>query len=591
MAVALTLASAQTTAQIVKSVTVRGNQNVSTAAIESAMRTKAGATFVPADVESDENALFNLGLFQDVKILTRNSSETEVEVFVEVVENPVIMEFRIIGNTVVSEEKIAEIAANQQELGLVYNNRNARPIREGIEQAYEEAGYFVQLNRLEPDPDSPGSLLIDLLEPRVGSITLTGLDRTKPRTVENLIQTEPGEVFSTSKWRRDLEELLVTGWFDRIDPAPPAPTSEPGVFDLNVDFTEAKTSEITGGVVLDPQSRLAGTLGYTDRNFRGTGQSTGIQLSQGTAGGGPSAELAYTNPFYDARQTSLTAKIFSTVVYNFTGSGFGPLGGGSNQVDSSSERRTGFSVDVSRRIQQDYRAGFGISAQTINTIDSSTGGNPNDFVQQDGDLAMIRFTAEKNTKRPSVEPYTGQQLRVTLEPGYADIRSIGGGVSNNPEVLGQHGFLRSSLEWRQYWSKELPEDTPFDQPRDVVAARVKYGRVDGTVPFFEQLFVGGTSSLRGYENQRYWGSESLLASLEYRKPIQKSFTVIGFVDYGGAWGGYGNLRDFQQTNGFDMHLGYGIGLAFRTPIAPIRIDFAFNEDGGSKTHFSFGTSF
>jgi outer membrane protein insertion porin family len=74
-------------------------------------------------------------------------------------------------------------------------------------------------------------------------------------------------------------------------------------------------------------------------------------------------------------------------------------------------------------------------------------------------------------------------------------------------------------------------------------------------------------------------------------PLQKSFSIIGFLDYGGAWGGYGSLKNFEQSDEFKMHMGYGIGLAFRTPIGPIRIDFALNEEGSTRTHFTFGTSF
>lgn len=129
-------------------------------------------------------------------------------------------------------------------------------------------------------------------------------------------------------------------------------------------------------------------------------------------------------------------------------------------------------------------------------------------------------------------------------------------------------------------------------PRQVIALRARAGYIKGTTPFFEQLFVGGADSLRGYPDQRYWGNRMLSASAEYRYPIQKSFNLTGFVDYGGAWGGsYPALNDFVQSSKMDLHLGYGVGVGFRTPLGPIRIDFGFNTQGGSRTHFSIGTSF
>jgi outer membrane protein insertion porin family len=214
-----------------------------------------------------------------------------------------------------------------------------------------------------------------------------------------------------------------------------------------------------------------------------------------------------------------------------------------------------------------------------------------EFIQQDGDLLTLQLGAAYDVATPSVEPHSGDRATLLIEPGYSNITRIGGVVSGNRDVLGQNFYVRTTIEYRRYWSKSVPDDTPLDQTRPVLAFRARYGVVSGTVPFFEQLFLGGADSLRGYENQRFWGKQSFLSSLEYRYPIQRSFGVIGFVDYGGAWGGYGQLKDLPQDRRAAFHLGYGLGISFRTPIAPIRIDFAFNEKGQTRTHFSFGTSF
>lgn len=576
--------------QTIRSITVRGNQNISTAAIEAAMlKLQVGKPFSRADVSEDEQRVAAMGWFRDAKILTRESSPTEVEIVVEVVENPVVREFRILGNTVLKTDRIAEIVARSQTIGQVYNLRNARIIRDAITEAYSKEGYFVQLLALEPDQEVPGALLVSVLEPTVGDIKLIGLGRTKTKTIERFMKTKPGQPFSLVQWQRDLEELYVTNWFEKIEPAPPSATDKPGVFNLAVDFTEARTAQIGAGVALDPNSRLVGNLFYSDSNFRGSGQSVSTNVSQATAGGGPSLELGYNNRFYDAKDTTFSAQLFSKVVYNFTGSGADPLGGGGRSSDFS-ERRTGLGVTFSRPVSKTYRATLGLSAQNINTINKNLGPNT-EFIQQDGDLVYLQMAVDYDTRRPSQEPWGGQFIRLLLEPGYSNITRIGGNVATDTQVLGAKSFIRSSLEYRQYWSRPLKPNEPFDKPRPVVAFRARYAQLTGTVPFFEQLFVGGSNSLRGYDAQRFWGNQSFLSSLEYRYPLQKSFNLIAFVDYGGAWGGYGRLRDFTQSSTPKMQLGYGLGAAFRTPLGPIRIDFAFNQNGGNKTHFFFGTSF
>ena len=65
------------------------------------------------------------------------------------------------------------------------------------------------------------------------------------------------------------------------------------------------------------------------------------------------------------------------------------------------------------------------------------------------------------------------------------------------------------------------------------------------------------------------------------------------------WHGDANYTDvlpsvsvrIQADPNTDFRLGYGIGFSFRTPLGPIRLDFGFNQSGGSRTHFIIGTSF
>jgi len=578
---------AQTTNLVVKEIVVRGNIRINQSAILAAMRTQVGKPLIPEDLRTDEENILNLGFFADVKILNRNVSDTEAEVVVEVEEYPLVREIRIVGNTVIPTEELMAIVTNYQQVGNVWNNRNARPINDEIIAKYRDKGYFVQLVRPGPLPESPETLSIQIIEPTVNQITLVGLNRTQERTVRRLMKTRPGGLYSRDTLRRDTEELYYTYWFEEVRPEE-VPTERPGVFDITLNFKEARTAQINAGVALDAQSRLVGTLSFNDTNFMGTGQSVGVQLSQATVGGGPSAEFAYTNRFYDSKDTVLNFQVFSKVVYNFTGNGV--FGDGGDVDDSFNERRTGFGVSFTRPVAEKYRFTLGLTGRNARTIDLRTTGS-NNYIQQDGDLVQLQVGAEYDTRRPTGDPRQGENIRLLVEPGYSDISRIGGGASGFDYLLGRSNFVRTTIEVRKYWSRRIPDDAPIDTQVPVVAFRARYGHVVGRVPFFEQLFVGGSDSLRGYANQRFWGNNSFLATAEYRYPVQKSFSIVGFADWGGAWGGYGNLNNFEQSRTPNLKLGYGLGVAFRTPLGPIRIDFAFNSEGGTRTHFVFGTTF
>ena len=572
---------------VVKEIVIRGNIRINRDAILAAMRTQVGKPLVSTDLRTDEENILNMGFFADAKVLSRNVSDTEAEVLVEVQEYPIVKEIRIVGNTVFTSDDLMKIVTNYQQVGNVWNNRNARPINDEIIAKYREKGYFVQLVRPGPLTESPETLNIQIIEPTVNEITLVGLNRTQERTVRRLMKTKPGGLYSRDTLRRDTEELYYTYWFEEVRPEE-LPTDQPGVFNIVMNFKEARTAQLNAGVALDAQSRIVGTLSYNDTNFMGTGQSVGAQLSQATIGGGPSAEVAYTNRFIDSRDTTMSVQLFSKVIYNFTGNGI--FGGSGDVEEEFNERRTGFGIQFSRPVAERFRFTVGVNARNSRTIDLQSTGS-NNYIQQDGDLIQFQLGAEYDTRRPTGDPRQGENVRLLVEPGYSNITRIGGASAGFDYLLGRSNFLRTTIEVRKYWSRRIPDDAPIDTQVPVVAFRARFGHVNGKVPFFEQLFVGGSDSLRGYPNQRFWGNNSFLATVEYRHPIQKTFTLIGFADYGGAWGGYGSLNDFAQTRRPELKFGYGVGVGFRTPLGPIRIDFAFNSEGGSRTHFIFGTTF
>jgi outer membrane protein insertion porin family len=118
------------------------------------------------------------------------------------------------------------------------------------------------------------------------------------------------------------------------------------------------------------------------------------------------------------------------------------------------------------------------------------------------------------------------------------------------------------------------------------------GASSGTLPFFEQSFVGGAETLRGYREDRFWGSYLMLASAEIRQPLARGLTGVLFTDAGDAWGGdyqQVSIQGFTQST-FRIHPAIGLGMRVRTPLGPIRLDYGFGDEGG-RFDFSIGNVF
>lgn len=84
--------------------------------------------------------------------------------------------------------------------------------------------------------------------------------------------------------------------------------------------------------------------------------------------------------------------------------------------------------------------------------------------------------------------------------------------------------------------------------------------VDGlTATAFDERPSGGNTVLEG--------------SLELRAEIADRWTVVGFVDVGQVWLSLGDRKDVVATP--------GVGVRFRSPIGPLRLDLGFDPSGPS----------
>jgi outer membrane protein insertion porin family len=123
---------------------------------------------------------------------------------------------------------------------------------------------------------------------------------------------------------------------------------------------------------------------------------------------------------------------------------------------------------------------------------------------------------------------------------------------------------------------------------------VQGGTILGDLPPYEAFSLGGTTSVRGYEDGGLGSGRSYVqATAEYRFPLVSIVGVGVFADYGSDLGSAssvpGNPAGVRGKPG--SGLGYGAGLRINSPIGPIRIDYAINSLREGRIQFGIGERF
>lgn len=142
---------------------------------------------------------------------------------------------------------------------------------------------------------------------------------------------------------------------------------------------------------------------------------------------------------------------------------------------------------------------------------------------------------------------------------------------------------------------------------DIIAKwRIVYRHTSGTVPYYDQSYLGFSEYVRGHRRDERGGHNAILFMSELSIPIIKewdfsfdfpiiptkltsgrfAFHVTAFADVGIT---YNNNEKLALNNAY---AGYGIGVIFLVlPYNALRLEYAFNEKGKPEFLFSSGFSF
>jgi len=110
-------------------------------------------------------------------------------------------------------------------------------------------------------------------------------------------------------------------------------------------------------------------------------------------------------------------------------------------------------------------------------------------------------------------------------------------------------------------------------------------RGGSSVPFFEQVILGGSSTLRGFREFRFCDTSGIMMSAEYRYNLNAWTDMVLFLDQGQVARQPG---DFSWSS---LRTGYGGGLRFLNEQGtPFKLLIGRSNEG-TRVYFSLGGTF
>ncbi|MEW6097139.1 MAG: outer membrane protein assembly factor BamA [bacterium] len=569
----------------IKEINLLGNKAFSTFKLKWKMTTSTGDFYKEKDLQEDIEKLLFFYKTNGYPMI----SIQKPEVFYDKEKNGIIINivisegeiFRIeeisfAGNTLFKTPELQKMVKTK--VGDAYNVKSIALDRNNIKEAYFAKGYIATLVFPYPDFDNKKATVKIEFKIKEGGksyiekITVSGNTKTQKKVILRELLFKEGDMFEGEKIKGSRQKLINLGFFEQVK-FDILPTSEEDKKILNIEVKEGKTGNLIFSAAYGNKPGLFGTIEFTKNNLLGKGYSTYIKSEFGKRL--LNYEIGFTNPWFRDTPTSVGFDIWHTT----------------EEEDEYTDKKRGGAIRIGRQIGVYNHIYFKYKYDRTAMVDVKKDAPESirDWVDKWGDgkyvvssSLAVRFV--RDTKR-------GEEILFHPTGGYQ--------VELSNEFAG--GFLSGDIDFYKLTSEGswyIPSWWKF-----VLALHTKLGLVTNLakhteIPDYEKFRIGGPYSIRGYNDRSIrpssgGGKSMLIGNVEYRAPIAEGLFGCLFTDVGNSWERASDITSFA-----DLKYGVGFGIRFKSPIGPIRLDYAWglsdapgHHKGDPEAHISFGSYF
>ncbi len=399
----------------------------------------------------------------------------------------------------------------------------------------------------------------------VRHVYFTNNTKTNDVTLRREITQMEAALISTGKLDASKRNLSMQPYIKDVQMSLVPVAGKNDLVDVNYKVTEESAAQANFNIGYSQVNHLILGLGFNQKNFLGTGETFGVNLSRSNYE--KDYSMSFTDPYYTLDGVSRSIN-FSLTQVNPAKAPSLSRSYNSSEFDASVVY--GFPLGQEKDVTNRAFLGYGYQSTVIDLTNTVPSNQVTDFINEHGrhyqQLELIAGIS-RDSRDKSVFPTRGaiQSLGLNI---YAPL----GGRSLK--------FYTASYNARGY----LPLTEQF-----ILTARgaLAYGNAFNGVnnyPFFRNFYCGGIDTVRGYlpfslgpkdSNARSTGGNMLAAAsiaLIFPNFISDSLRTSWFVDAGNAYNSFDN-RKYGGNGSGPLRYATGLEIDWLSPLGPVNVSF------------------
>lgn len=399
----------------------------------------------------------------------------------------------------------------------------------------------------------------------IGKIIIKGNTKTRDKVIRREMEIVEGDLYSGSAIRASRAEINRLGFFENINITTES-TPYPDRLNLVVEVKEGQTGTLSGGAGFSSTDQFVFMANVTQSNLFGRAQV--VSLNAEIGGTRQNFSLSFTEPWMFDIPLSVGFDVFMT----------------ERDYQDFSRNAVGGSVRFGYEIFRNVRANVMYKYEDVEVTDVSI-------------YAPITLAGEEG--KSSTSSMTFYVVHDTLDNPMYPLKgwlNIASSEFAGTIFGGDNDFVKLQMDVGYYMP--LFWNTTFHVRSRV---GVGYGLEGDRLPVFERFFVGGISTVRGFdvrslgpevEGVVIGGDKELIFNLEYIFPLVPQVKLRGlvFFDAGNAF------SEDEDLNFSGLRLSAGAGFRWFSPLGPLTFVLGFPLDrrageDPSAVQFSIGAPY